>query len=141
MSILAILVLLAVAWSVLAFGQLPNPFRTRSCQGRQWRRAFPRATKKQIREFLSVFNSAFAFGNADILKFRPDDQLLSIYRALYPSKWMADAMEFETLAHDLRAKFGVALDDIWDERMTLGGLFAYIQQAGVRSDIQTRAQP
>lgn len=129
MSILAILVLLAVAWSVLAFGQLPNPLRTRTCQGRSWRRAFPRASNKQIREFLSVFTSAFAFRDADMLKFRPDDQLLGLYRTLYPSKWMADAMEFETLARDLRTRFGVALEDIWDERMTLGALFAHIQQA------------
>jgi len=134
MSILAILVLLAVAWSVLAFGQLPNPFRSRTCQGRQWRRAFPGASKKQIREFLSVFTAAFAFRDTDILKFRPDDQLLGIYRALYPSKWVADAMEFETLAADLRTKFGIVLDDIWDERMTLGTLFAYTQQARPATD-------
>ena len=129
MSILAILVLLAVAWWALTFGQLPNPFRTRTCQGRQWRRAFPSASKKQIREFLSVFTSAFAFRDTDILKFRPDDQLLGIYRTLHPSKWAADAMEFETLAADLRTRFGVVLEDIWDERMTLGALFAHIQQS------------
>lgn len=129
MSILAILVLLAVAWWALTFGQLPNPFRTRTCQGRQWRRAFPSASKRQIREFLSVFTSAFAFRDTDILKFRPDDQLLGIYRTLHPSKWAADAMEFETLAADLRTRFGVVLEDIWDERMTLGALFAHIQQS------------
>lgn len=129
MSIFAILVILAVGWAMLAFGQLPNPLRTRTCQGRQWRRAFPSATKKQIREFLSVFTSAFAFRDADLLKFRPDDQLLGIYRALYPSKWMADAMEFETLARELRTRFGIVLEDIWDERMTLGTLFTHIQQA------------
>lgn len=129
MSILVILVLLAFAWAMLAFGQLPNPLRTRTCQGRQWRRAFPSASKKQIREFLSVFTSAFAFRDADLLKFRPDDQLLSIYRALHPAKWMADAAAFETLAQELRTRFGIALEDIWDERMTLGALFAHIQQA------------
>ena len=129
MSILLILALLAIGWAVLTSGQLPSPFRTRSCQGRQWRRTFPSASKKQIREFLSVFMSAFAFRETDMLKLRPDDQLLSIYRALYPSKWLADAMEFETLADDLRTRFGVVLDDIWDERMTLGALFSYVQQA------------
>jgi hypothetical protein len=74
--------------------------------------------------------SAFAFRETDMFKLRPDDQLLSIYRALYPSKWLADAMEFETLADDLRTRFGVVLEDIWDERMTLGALFSYVQQAG-----------
>lgn len=133
MSILAILILLALAWSMLAFGQFANPFRTRSCQGRQWRRAFPSASKKQIREFLSVCTSALDSRDADILKFRPDDQLLGIYRALHPAKWMADAMAFDTLARELRSKFGIVLEDIWDERMTLGALFAHTQQAKGRA--------
>jgi len=127
MSIVAILVLLAVAWAVLSTGNIPNPFRTRPCQGRLWRRAFPAASKKQIREFLSVLCDAFAFRDAERLKFRPDDQLLGIYRALYPSKWLADAMEFETLADELRRRYGVTLDEIWNERMTLGALFSHIQ--------------
>lgn len=127
MSIVAILVLLALAWSALSFGQISNPFRTRTCQGRLWRRAFPWASKRQIREFLGVFAEAFAFRDTDKLKFRPDDQLLSIYKALYPSKWMGDAMEIETLASELHTRYGVALDDIWDEHVTLGALFAHIQ--------------
>ncbi|MFC4932521.1 hypothetical protein [Massilia sp. GCM10023247] len=127
MSIVAILVLLALAWWVLSYGQIPNPFRTRICQGRLWRRAFPWASKRQIREFLSVFAEAFAFGDTDKLKFRPDDQLLSIYKALHPSKWMADAAELQKLASELRTRYGVALDDIWDEHMTLGALFAHVQ--------------
>ena len=130
MSILVILALLAIAWSALTFGPVPNPFRTRSCQGRQWRRAFPSASKKQIREFLSVFKSAFAVREVDMLKLRPDDQLLSIYRALSSSKWLANAVEFDALAKDLRTRFGIVLEDIWDERMTLGALFSYVQQAG-----------
>jgi len=133
MSILAILVLLAVAWSALTFGQLPNPLRSRTSQGRSWRRAFPRASNKQIREFLSVFTSAFDFRDVDMLKFRPDDQLLGLYRAVHPSKWMPGTVEFENLARDLRSRFGVVLEDIWDERMTLGALFAHIQQARPRA--------
>lgn len=133
MSILAILVLLAVAWSALTFGQLPNPLRSRTSQGRSWRRAFPRASNKQIREFLSVFTSAFDFRDVDMLKCRPDDQLLGLYRAVHPSKWMPGTVEFENLARDLRSRFGVVLEDIWDERMTLGALFAHIQQARPRA--------
>ena len=129
MSILAILVLLAVAWSALTFGQLPNPLLTRTSQGRSWRRAFPRASNKQIREFLSVFTSAFDFRDVDMLKFRPDDQLIGICRTLHPSKWAADAAEFDTFARDLRTRFGVVLEDIWDEGLTLGALFSHIQQA------------
>lgn len=128
MSIVAILVLLAAVWAVLSTGQLPNPFRARPCQGRLWRRAFPAASKKQIREFLAFFGDAFAFRDIDMLKFRPDDQLLGIYKVLYPSKWLADAMEFETLAEGLRARYGLALEEIWNERLTLGALFAHVQE-------------
>jgi propanediol dehydratase small subunit len=128
MSIVAILVLLVVAWSALSIGQLPHPLRARTCQGRLWRRAFPSASKKQISDFLSLCTDAFAFRDVEKLKFRPDDQLLSIYRALSRSKWMPDALEFETLANGLRTRYGVALGDIWDERMTLGALFSHVQQ-------------
>ncbi|MGX4643268.1 hypothetical protein [Massilia sp. SYSU DXS3249] len=127
MSILALLVLLALAWWVLSFGQIANPFRTRSSQGRLWRRAFPWASKRQIREFLAVCAEAFAFRDTDKLKFRPDDQLLGIYKALHPSKWGGDALEFNHLDDRLRARYGVALAEIWDEHMTLGALFAHVQ--------------
>ena len=127
MSIVAILILLALAWSALSFGQVANPFRTRASQGRLWRRAFPWASKKQIREFLAVFAEAFAFRDTDKLKFRPDDQLLGIYKTLHPSKWLSDATEIQKLASGLRARYGVALEEVWDEHMTLGALFAHVQ--------------
>lgn len=127
MSIVAILILLALAWSVLSFGQVANPFRTRASQGRLWRRAFPWASNRQIREFLAVFAEAFAFRDTDKLKFRPDDQLLGIYKTLHPSKWGGDAMEFNHLDKGLRTRYGVALDEVWDEHMTLGALFAHVQ--------------
>ena len=129
MSIVVILILLALAWSLLSFKQVANPFRTRASQGRQWRRAFPWATKKQIREFLTVFADAFAFRDTDLLKFRPDDQLLGIYKTLHPSKWLSDAAELQKLAGELRARYGVALEEVWDEHMTLGALFAHVQGA------------
>ena len=127
MSILALLVLLALVWWVLSFGQIANPFRTRTSQGRLWRRAFPWASKRQIREFLAVCAAAFSFRDTDKLKFRPDDQLLGIYKTLHPSRWMADASELQKLAGDLRTRYGVALEEVWDEHMTLGALFAHVQ--------------
>ena len=127
MSIVAILVLLAVAWSVLTLGQISNPFRTRTCQSRLWRRAFPWASKRQIREFLTVCAEAFSFRDTEKLKFRPDDQLLGIYKALHPSKWATDAAAFQKLAAELRTRYGVALDDTLDARMTLGALFAQVE--------------
>ena len=127
MSIVVILILLALAWSVLSFKQVANPFRTRASQGRLWRRAFPWASKRQIREFLAVFAEAFAFRDTDKLKFRPDDQLLGIYKTLHPSKWLSDAAEIRKLASELRARYGIALEEVWDEHMTLGALFAHVQ--------------
>jgi len=129
MSIVAILVLLAVAWSALAIGQIPHPLRARPSQVRLWRRAFPSATKRQVGEFLSLFADAFAFRDTETLKFRPDDQLLGVYRALNPAKWIPEAKEVERLAKELRNRYGVALADIWDERITLGALFAHVQQS------------
>lgn len=128
MSIVAILVLLAVAWSALAIGQIPNPFRARPSQVRLWRRAFPSASKRQIGEFLALFSDAFSFRATETQKFRPDDQLLGVYRALNPARWIPEAKEVERLAKELRNRYGVALADIWDERMTLGALFAHVQQ-------------
>jgi propanediol dehydratase small subunit len=128
MSIVAVLVLLAVAWSALAVGQIPNPFRARTSQARLWRRAFPSASKRQIGEFLALFADAFSFRDTETLKFRPDDQLLGVYRALNPAKWIPESKEVERLARELRKRYDVALADIWDERMTLGALFAHVQQ-------------
>lgn len=57
------------------------------------------------------------------LKFTPDDKILEIYKAVYPSKWMPDALEFETLAKDLRQKYSVELEKIWRDDLTLADLF------------------
>ena len=62
------------------------------------------------------------------MKFRPDDQLLGVYRAMNPAKWIPESKEVERLAKELRKRYGVALADIWDERITLGALFAHVQQ-------------
>jgi hypothetical protein len=102
---------------------LPRPYRFRSCEGRGWRRTFPTASKDEIRSFLLVFVSAFAFVDKDKLKFRPDDKILDIYRSLYPSRWLPDALEFETLANDLQKRYALKLDSIWSDDLTLGELF------------------
>jgi len=109
---------------VIFGGQLPRPYRNRSCQGRGWKTAFPSASKQDIRDFLSLFVSAFAFREKEKLKLNPEDQILAVYRALYPSKWMADALELETLSEDIERKYGVSPQRLWHEQLTLGELFA-----------------
>ena len=75
----------AVGWAAVFGGRLPAAYGTRSCQGKGWRRQFPEAVKADIRDFLSLFVSSFAFNDDQKLKLNPDDEILRIYRALYPS--------------------------------------------------------
>ncbi|HEX5682760.1 MAG TPA: hypothetical protein VFY73_01890 [Ideonella sp.] len=116
-----------LAWGFFFGGQLPKGYRARACQGRGWRKAFPSATKQEVREFLSVFVEAFGFYEKEKLKLAPTDQILQIYRAQYPSRLQPDAMEFETLAFDLERKHGFKLEPLWKDTLTLGELFSQMQ--------------
>ena len=127
MSVLIVLVLAVAAFVAVQGGQLPNPLRYRTCQGRLWRRAFPSASKKEIRDFLSLVVSAFSFTDSDRLRIRPDDELLGIFRAAKPHKRPTQADEIESLAAALRSRYGVKLGDIWHDGLTLGALFRNIQ--------------
>jgi propanediol dehydratase small subunit len=44
----------------------------------------PAGFKGEIRNFLYLFVDAFAFPRTRALQFAPTDQVLSVYRALYP---------------------------------------------------------
>lgn len=111
---------------------LPHAYRVRACEGRSWRRAFPSASKHELRAFLLLFTSAFAFKNQDKLRFRPDDGILDIYRNLYPSRWTPDVLEVETLAAHLQKRHAINLGSIWKDDLTLGELFSHIQSSHSR---------
>jgi len=128
MSLLIVIVLAGLSWLAFHDWQLPNALRYRPFQGRVWRSSFPSASRKDIREFLSVFGAAFSFGDSDRLHLRPDDQVLGVVRAARPARWM-DASDIEPLARALRERYGLLLDDIWHDGLTLGGLFQRVQQA------------
>lgn len=130
--LVAVIIGLAL-WVVKFGGRLPKTFRGRSCQGRGWRGAFPSASKQQIREFLSLFVTAFAFDESEKLKLSPSDPLIRIYRALYPHRWQPDALEFETLSHDLQVRYSLNLAGVWNEGLTLGELFAHTLNAKART--------
>jgi propanediol dehydratase small subunit len=102
---------------------LPKKYRNRNCMGKNWKSAFPSSSKEDIREFLLMFTDAFAFSSSDKLKFEPDDKILDIYNELYPSKWMADALEVETLVLDCEAKYDIKFNDLWHDNLTLGELY------------------
>ena len=110
-------------WALLFGGRLPREYRARSCQGRAWRSTFPDASNAEIREFLELFVSAFAFSSTERLKLTPDDQVLGVYRALYAHRWMADALEVETLSREFERKYGMSLATVQHEHVTLGELF------------------
>jgi hypothetical protein len=95
----------------------------RACTGFQWRRRFPESPKTEIREFLSMFVDAFAFRQSQRCCFSPDDRVMEIYRMLYPDKFMADALELETLASHLRKRYGVDAAKFWREDITLGEIY------------------
>lgn len=119
-------VALVVGWGVFFGGRLPALYGARSCQGASWRRRFPESSKHDIREFLSLFVSAFAFNEDQKLKLSPDDGIFGIYRALYPSRMIPDAMEVETLARDIERKYGTAFAAVWQDELTLGQLYSYV---------------
>ncbi|MFO6422965.1 hypothetical protein [Motilimonas sp. KMU-193] len=120
-----LVVIFVIIMIVLVCGNdpLPKQYRRRVCTGRRWQRAFPDATKQDIRRFLSDFTLAFAFDERDRLQFAPTDKILDIYRALYPHQWMADSLEIETLAEDIDAKYQIKLMDIWHDDLTLGEVY------------------
>lgn len=113
-------------WATKTGGRIPKAYRDRPCQGEVWLRAFPNATKQEIRDYLGLFVSAFAFNDNQKLLFTPEDQIMHIYRALYPSRWTPDALEVETLAKDLLSKYELSLQSVWHEAITLGQLFNHV---------------
>lgn len=130
LSVFAIAIIFVVIdWHARGAGRMPEVYLRRSCQGTGWRRRFPSAPKERIRAFLSLFVESFAFAAGDKLKFSPDDKLLDVYRALYPNRWLPDALELETFAKGLESRFGVRLEALWSEQITLGEVFKAVQTA------------
>lgn len=126
--VLAVVSGLGITWAYFHAGVPPKPFRNRACQGRSWTRAFPSASKQETREFLSAFASSFAFRPGHKLKFAPTDRILAVYCAIYPRSFGADALELEALALEMERAFGVRLQALWSEQLTLGELFAACSQ-------------
>ncbi len=108
-------------------GRLPRRYRDRKCQGAAWRDAFPTVPKEAIRDFLSMFVDAFAIKRTEQLQFAPTDRILDVYRAIYPSRLLADNLELETLADQLEQRFGFRLESIWDEQTTMGDVFTAVR--------------
>lgn len=121
------LVLSVLAWGLASGRRLPTGFRHRGCQGRFWRRSFPNTPKTRIRIFLQVFADSFAFETRDGLRFSPHDRILTVYRALYPSRWTPDSLELETFAQEIEKRYGLRLKSIWNDQLSLGDVFRAIE--------------
>ena len=121
----AVLVLVVLLSTVFDDG-VPPTYRGRSCQGKNWRRSFPKRSKQSIREFLSLFTDSFAIKSGRGLSFQPDDELMAIYRARYPRLGWSDVLELETFARDLEKRHNLRLEDIWHEHITLGQVFSQL---------------
>lgn len=120
---------LSALWGALHTRRLPLLFRARACQGAAWRRAFPAASKGEIRAFLSLFIEAFCFPPSEKLKLNHNDSILELYRVMYPKRWMPDALELEILAMRMQEQYGLLLSSVWHERLTIGDLFACARQS------------
>ena len=124
---LAVLLFAGTLWSKRYGGYIPEPFRSRSCQGKNWKRAFAESNKEEIRSLLLIFAESFAFRPNQKLQVAPDDKVLTVYRALYPRGDGIDALELETLATKIERKYGFSFNKVWNEELTFGQLFLAAQ--------------
>jgi hypothetical protein len=122
-AIIALFAVVIVFLSSIQERQKLRRFLERGCAGFRWRRRFPQASKAEIREFLDIFVEAFGFKRSWRLSFAPDDQVMDVYRTLYPAGSLTDNMELESLVGDLQKRFGVDILGSWREDITLADLF------------------
>ena len=81
--------------------------RDRSTDPEIWKRTFPAAQQSIALGALRAISDSFLLRPEDIFRLRPDDKLLDIYRAAYPSKQTPDALEFHVLSQALMTIFQV----------------------------------
>jgi propanediol dehydratase small subunit len=119
-AVIIMTVLLAIpSWLAL------RPIYQRDCAGIRWRRRFPEVSAQDIREFLLLFVDAFGFPRKHQLRFRPEDRIMDLYRALNPPDWSLDNMEIEFLSDNFKRRYHVDLIPLWHEGLTLGDIFSY----------------
>lgn len=113
-------------WALYFGGFIPEPYRSRSCQGRAWRTTFPEKSKHEIREFLLIFSNAFAFRQCQKLQINPSDGILELYKTIYPTnRFGIDNLELEAFATDLEKTYRIDFNAIWNEELTFGRLYEY----------------
>ncbi len=133
-----VVVVLLLVLGVLVYREWngPSAYRLRIFNGRAWTRAFPDAPREQVWKFLQCFVEGIAFSSSAKLSFRPNDQVLDVYRALYGGGTpQGDETECEPFLENLEEAFGRSrqqLLTVWRCDVTLGELFAFVRgQPGV----------
>ncbi|HBA85082.1 MAG TPA: hypothetical protein DCZ95_13410 [Verrucomicrobia bacterium] len=111
---------------------------SRTCTGTEWHKRFPNVPKQDIREFLQTFVDGFAFKSINRLKFKPDDKVMDIYSALYPSTDWPDALELETFGRLLEEKYKLDLNKKEEPEITLGQLFEMTRNPNKNSSVQRK---
>ena len=137
--IIGIIMLISVAISIpfeIKRRRRLNRYWSRSCTGKDWKRRFPEVPKQDIRDFLEVFVDGFAFSSKKRLKFNPDDKVMDVYRALYPSPGWPDTLELETFADNLLKKYKIDLSEIIAEDITFGEIFRITRKSGSNKALQ-----
>ena len=128
--LLLIPAILIGVWSIRAWLTMKRrlqPFVSRPCTGRAWKRRFPGRRARDIRAFLHVFCTAFTFPRSRALSFLPEDRLADIYHAQNPPEYgLPDSESLEVFAEQLAATYGLDLRSFWRDDLTLGDVFARI---------------
>ena len=103
---------LAVSYQTLDF-ELPLPYRSRHCRGKDWKTQFPDASKKDIRRFLGCLAESMDFNDNDKLKFSPTDKLIDIYQSIYGGKTpFCDGCECEMFSELLSKEFDIPIEKV-----------------------------
>jgi propanediol dehydratase small subunit len=126
---IGLLTVLCVIFINLLESQMRDNLRSywvRPCAGVRWRRRFPGASANEIRKFLQTFSNPFDFHESHRLKFRPDDRVIDVYRAMYPTTWTPDCLEVETFIWSLERQHGINIESFWNQEITLGEIFERI---------------
>jgi hypothetical protein len=95
---------------------LPPQFRDRLADAEVWRDRFGQDFGIADRMLL-IFCDAFMFTAEDRFKFRPEDTVSAVYRALYPSRGVPDALEDTFLIRGLEKEFGFTFDEARPEEI------------------------
>ena len=84
--------------------KLPEPFLGRLPDAKRWRECFDDDFGVADR-VLCIFCDAFMFDKAERYKFEPDDTVMAVYGAVYPSRWTPDSLEHPFMIDALEKEF------------------------------------